>query len=224
MKLVYADYQLKVDLCENQVAVITIENPAVYSNVLQELWKQTHGETGKFILSDQGMIKPIAKWMECVMNPFAVDCNEKKIINRLYQELKEQADGVMFEDSMMLNREIVCYLEKLIFRVPYALEYDLDLNVAALLKCYDVRIVKDNESLLEKIVEYMKVSHQICNVQIFVFVALKQYLSETEIRQLYEFVLYEKIYLIIVDAHQEKRIPGEMHWIIDKDLCIIELR
>ena len=129
----------------------------------------------------------------------------------------------MCEDSMMLNREIVCYLEKLIFRVPYALEYDLDLNVAALLKCYDVRIAKDNESLLEKIVEYMKVSHRICNVQIFVFVALKQYLSEKEIRQLYEFVFYEKIYLIIVDAYQGKRIPGEMHWIIDKDLCIIEL-
>lgn len=41
--------------------------------------------------------------------------------------------------------------------------------------------------------------------------------------QLYEFVFYEKIYLISIESIFIKRLEGEKCWILDKDLCIIEM-
>ena len=57
----------------------------------------------------------------------------------------------------------------------------------------------------------------------YVFVGLKQYLPISELERLYEYVFYEKINLIIIESIYTPLINGEKGWIIDKDLCIIDL-
>lgn len=75
--------------------------------------------------------------------------------------------------------------------------------------------------------QYIKLMNQICGVEIFVIPNLKAYFSPEEIIQLYEFTIYNKIYLIVIEAiqtpHIEPHIEREKCWIIDEDLCIIEL-
>lgn len=56
-----------------------------------------------------------------------------------------------------------------------------------------------------------------------VFIGLKQYLTTDELKQLYEFVYYEKINLIIIESFHSPHIHGEKCWLLDKDLCIIDL-
>lgn len=223
MKLVYPEYQLEVSLRENQITILTIENPRAYARVLSDLWNQTQGAEGGFILSECEKILSISRELECIFNPFALDCNDKKVIHKLYQELKEQAEENLLLETTEINREIILYLQKLLVQVPYALNYEVDLELPALLKIYDVKVDSIGTGMLEKLVEYMKVLNQICHMRIFVFVGLKQYLTREELEKLYEFVFYEKIILCIVEAVQTPRINGEKNWLLDKDLCIIEL-
>lgn len=223
MKLVYPEYQLEVSLKENQITILTIENPRAYARVLSDLWNQTQGAEGGFILSECEKILSISRELECIFNPFALDCNDKKVIHKLYQELKEQAEENLLLETTEINREIILYLQKLLVQVPYALNYEVDLELPALLKIYDVKVDSIGTGMLEKLVEYMKVLNQICHMRIFVFVGLKQYLTREELEKLYEFVFYEKIILCIVEAVQTPRINGEKNWLLDKDLCIIEL-
>lgn len=223
MKLIHSGYQLELHLHENQITVLTIENKDAYRTLISDLWNQIEGGEGEILLSDGEKIKKISKEMELIFNPFGLDCNNRKVISKLHQELKGVSDEVLMQECAEVNRNIIEYLEKVVCLVPYAVDFAVDLDVNALLKMYDVRISCLGENLLEKIVEYLRTMNRICNVRVVAFVGLKQYLTADELEQLYEFVIYEKIYLICIESIYTKRIKGENSWILDKDLCIIEI-
>lgn len=223
MKLIHTGYDLEIVLRENQITVLSVENPQAYSAILRDIWNQTQGGEGDFILSDNEKMKNISKEIDCVFNPFALDCNDKRIITKVYQELKEQAGIYLVNEGAVLNGSIIEYLDKLLEHVPYALDYHMDFDVLNFLKLYGVKIDTCGGSLLEKIVEYLRVLSQVCSVKNFLFVGLKQYLTVEELKQLYEFVFYEKINLIIVESVHSQRVAGEKCWLLDKDLCIIDL-
>lgn len=157
MKLIHSAYNLEMTLRENQITVLSVENPKAYSAILHDIWYQIQGGDGDFILSDNEKVKNFSKEVECIFNPFALDCNDKRITGKLYQELKEQAGTYLVNESVKLNSNIINYLDKLIGYVPYALEYNMDFEISSLLKMYGVRIESFGECLLEKIVEYLKI-------------------------------------------------------------------
>jgi len=223
MKLIHTGYNLDVEIRENQVTVLSVENPKAYTTLLQDIWSQTQGGEGGFILSEGEEVKSISKVMECVFNPFAIDCNDKRIITKLYQELKEQSNESMLYEGLNLNAQIVSYIEELLNRVPYSLELNVDFDLVNLLKMYGVKVQSYGESLIEKIIEYLRVMNQVCNLQNYVFVGLKQYLETAELEQLYEFAFYEKVNLVIIESMHSPHVKGEKCWLLDKDLCIIDL-
>lgn len=223
MKLIHTGYGLEMEIKENQVLVLFIENRKAYCQLMQDLWNQVQGQEGNFILSDKMKQLKISREMECIFNPFSLNCNDRKIMNKLYQEVKEQADSLFQEESAKLNGEINCYLEHLLMQMLYALKYDVDFDAIGLYKLYHVEIDFSGETLLERIMEYLRVLSKICGVTIYAFVGLKQYLSEEELDQLYKFLFYEKINLVIIESLQMPLIYAEKGWILDEDLCIIEL-
>lgn len=223
MKLVNTYYNVELEMNENQITVLSVENPVAYTKIVGDFWHQINGEEGSFILSDAGKIKNIAKEIECIFNPFAVDCNNKKVISKLYQELKSQSESVLQEETLEINSHILGYLEKLIMTVPYSLKYNYDMDVNALMKMYDIQIDNQAEGLLENFVEYIKVVSRICGIKMFVLVDIKHYFTKEELQELYKSVFYEKIYLVIIEPVHTERLEGEKCWIIDKDLCIINL-
>lgn len=223
MKLVNTLYNLEFDLIENQILVLSIENHLAYSNILETLWKQYKGEGGDFILSDESKELKLSQKMECIYNIFNINTNDRKIITKLYQELTFQNDTLLQEESVLFKQELISYFDKVISTVPYSLKYNFDTDLSSLMKSISVEIDDDSDSLLEKTMQYIKLMNQICGVNIFVIPNLKAYFSTEEIIQLYEFTIYNKIYLIVIEAIQTPHIEGEKGWIIDDDLCIIEL-
>lgn len=223
MRLVNTYYDVEMDIVENQITVLTVENSTAYADIVRDIWRQSNGEEGKFILSEGEREKNISKELECIINPFTLDCNNKKVITRLYQELKAQAEGIMQEKTVSLNSDILKYLEQLLTTLPYNLKFNCDLDITNLMKIYGVELENLFENLLESIVEYIKVLSQICNINTFVFVDIKHYLSKEEIKKFYEFAFYKKANIIIIEPVRTARCGKEKCWIIDKDLCIIEL-
>lgn len=223
MKLVNTLYGLEFDLVENQILVLSIENHVAYSNILGTLWKQYKGEDGDFILSDGSKELKLSQKIECIYNIFNINTNDRKIITKLYQELTFQNDNLLQEESVLFKQELISYFDKVISTVPYNLKYNFDTDLSSLMKSISVEIDDDADSLLEKIIQYIKLMNQICGVEIFVIPNLKAYFSTEEIIQLYEFAIYSKIYLIVIESIQTPHIEGENGWIIDEDLCIIEL-
>ena len=223
MKLLHKEYGFELDVFENSISVLIIENAVAYAKIINDLWKQSNGDEGGFSLLEDDKTRNIAKDVECIINPFALSCNNKKIITKLYQELKDIALDKMQQETIDLNANFVSYIENLTQTVPYPINFQLDFDVSAILKSYNVVLAEQYESLLERIIEYIKVCRHICNIDIYFFVNLKCFLSEKEIFDLYEFAFYEKLKIVLFESIQSKTMDDENVWILDQDLCIITL-
>ena len=223
MKIVHKGFNLTMSLNENQVTVLSVENVHAYTEILRDIWNQVQGGDGGFIFSDKEKVIKISKAVDCVFNPFSLKCNDRKIINHLYQQIKEQADSFFLEDTMKMNTQLNQFMDDLLFQIPYALKHNQELDITNLLKLYDVEFECSAETVLEQVIEYLRIMSKICGINIYVFVGLKQFLSTEELKELYKFAFYEKIRILIIEPVHTPLIEGEKGWIIDPDLCIIEL-
>lgn len=223
MKLVNSDYDISISLKENAIHVLIIENQQAFRKMVGELWDESEGKEGSWILSDNNSPVQLAKSMMVVFNPYIIDANDKKVITKLYSELSELASEKYTMEVEAINSRIVGLFSEVTQDVPYFIDYKTDIDLQALFKMYNIKIDVEYNSLLERITDYIRAFHNICNIPVFVFINLKDYLSFEELKLLYEFVLYEKVHLILIEGHQSANVEPEKHLIIDKDLCIIDL-
>ena len=190
MRAIYTKYGIDFSLEENQIITLVVENPRVMNDMLRDLFKQTNGEEGGWILSEQDKIFPLDKISLLVDNPLTVDCNEKK-------ELSEQTKTISYEDYTQLNADIVSFLDRLLDTVPYHMEFEMNPDVSTLLKAYSVKIQFEGVETAETLIDYLRVLSTVCSIHIVWILNLKQFLTKEQVLQLYEFCFYEKIYLII---------------------------
>lgn len=223
MKLVHAEYGIEIELKENQILVLVVESPEKLSELIQELYLSRQGGEGKFLLSEADKLLNMGKFLELVVNPFAIGVNEKRIVQKLYQEIESQVQEQLVLETAEIHSRLISYLEEIAGKVTYPVIFDLEQNVLGLMKTYNVRLETESITMLEKLVEYFRLLHQLCRVEVIVCVNLKSYLSEVELRQLYETVFYEKIALILLENVQREKVDGERICIMDRDWCIIDL-
>lgn len=223
MKLVCSEYGLEIELEENKVQVLVIEKPEIALSMIESLWKQSNGDEGIFILSNKDKIHNVAKEACVILNLFDIDCNDRKILNKLYQELSLVAQVQMYEEEAEINSAIVGFLENLLQKVTYDLDIRYEFDISGLLKLYEVKIGGEGQNIVERIINYIRSMHQICHVSYFVFAHLKQYLSTEQLNILYEFAMYEKVFLILVEGIEREKVECEKYWILDKDMCIINV-
>lgn len=221
MKLISPKYGMEIALEENKIHVLVIEKQEIMLEMTENLWRQSKGSEGIFLLSEGDKIFNFSKDVCVILNLFAMDCNERKILNKLYQEILNVGIEEMNEQIVEMNGNVVSCLENLLGKIPYSLDMTYELDVMGLLKLYDVKIDDNSENMVEKIINYIRCMHQICHISVFVFANLKQYLNEEQILTLQEFVMYEKVYLILVESIQKSILECEKYWIFDKDMCII---
>lgn len=222
MRLIHSGYGINIEVCENEVNLLCIEQKKSFADLIQEILDQKNGKEGNFILSENDKIHNISKEVEIIINPFVLDCNEKRIQQKLYQEVYEQAVSNYLPETTELNAEIISYLEKITLSVPYDIIFDLEENIQGMLKIYGVRIEQQTSSLLEKITDYLKILVRMCRIKIFIFVNLKTYLDPEDLKKLYEFAFYEKLNIILIENQVIEKINCEKVCILDKDMCIIK--
>ena len=221
MKLINAKYDLMIDMRENKVDMLVLENAAIMSEIVEDLYKQTLGGEGSFILSVEGKELKFEKHFALIINPFAVNFNDKKIINKLFSELAFVGNEFVVEKTQ-INSKMIQLLENIIDNVQYDnLSYNLDFDWNNLFKLYDVKINNEFDALLEKMIEYIKVLSELCSVKVVCMVNIKSFLQDDEIERLYEMAFYYKIQLLLIESSEKKSILGENIYIIDNDGCLI---
>ena len=168
MTLLIPKYDLRIKIQENEVNVLCIENPDAYSYIIKNLWQQVNGEDGEMILSEGEKELKISKDMELIANPFAVDCNDKKILNKVYIELAENFKENYMMEMSDINTNIVNVLDELMSDFSYPLASDIEMDLIGLFKLYKIQMDMAKEDYVSYLLEYMKLKHRICKVNVFV--------------------------------------------------------
>ena len=122
-----------------------------------------------------------------------------------------------------MNQNIIDYFDLLISRSPYPLNFNFDIDEIGLYKLCHLEFQNDNEEILDSVTEYIKLFKSVCNIKLFIFVNLKSFLTREQYQLLYDTIKYEEVCLLDISNEHEYSIDDEKGYIIDKDLCIIEL-
>ena len=139
MKLVNSKYGLDIEFIENSVNVLVLENPMFMSDVIQDIISQENGMDGNFVLSNEQNIK-FEKDVMLITDPFHIDFNNKKIMNKLYSQLVDISKDLV-EEYNDINKTIVEVLEKISDGINYnCINYNLEFEWKELYKLYNVRI------------------------------------------------------------------------------------
>ena len=223
MRLVYPEYDISINIVENRTNILVIENPKVMSELLRELFCQAEGEEGKFVVSDNNGELNFAKAVHIVPNVFQLNCNERKIITRLYQLMEEMTTENFIQEGIQTNGEVSKFVNQMCSQVPYHLEFQNQFTPADYLKLAKVEFVHECDSLLEDIIQYIDIISQLFSPELIIFFHLKLFLPVNEIKQLYEYAFYHKIPIMIIEGNMSEKLPEEDIIIIDRDCCTIKI-
>ena len=225
MRLLHKDFKFVFEFRENERNLLIVENPKIFSNFIKELYQKDAEDASGFVLSEAETPISIRDNLCCIVNPLAVSLNERRLLGRLYDKLKKE---IMSSELLLENNKVLASLEKyavlILQNSDFELTYSNIIDVSSILKLLDIRFEDRQETLLDKLVGYIEVMHNLMGVRLFVFVHLLSYLSAYEMEKLYEYLQYQKIYSLLVESCQ----PENIDWysrvvIIDKDICEISL-
>ena len=151
MKLVHSE--LSGELLKDKTIFTEwiIESPELFARYLQELYGQYAKCEGKFVLSQDIKELDISKYVEIITDPFAVDLNGRKIINKLYTELNELSKTeMMYTKTLQLAQHIQEYLLDLESNTNHILQFNSEMDVTGLLKTMDVKIEDNTEKFFQR--------------------------------------------------------------------------
>lgn len=185
MKLVHKDFKFAFEFSENVRSLLVVEQPAVFWKIVKSLFADCSEEESRVILSENEIPVKIKDHLVCVVNPLAVSLNERKLLNRLGEILKKE---ILSSDLLIENNQVVAALENYAIRIIQSTDWDLTysdkIDVQSLLKLMGIQFYDNQEILIEKIIDYVKIAHELLDIKCFVFVHLLSYLSDYELEKL----------------------------------------
>lgn len=222
MKLANPEYNLCLELEENRPTFLIIENNILRFKLVEDIYNQCIGSEGGFVLSEDLQMLKMSKNAEIIINPFSIDVNSKKVLTKLYQEISDYCNENYYEEKERINGEIVLLLDKIMLNVPYNITTKFEIDIIEICKLYNVELENSGDTLIEKLLEYIKIVSQLCSYKLFILLNFSLYLTTNELQELYKFASYQKVYLLLVEYIMPLKLVNEKGYIIDKDSCIIE--
>ncbi len=221
MILAYSKLNLQMEFIENTVNVLVLEDPVQFSEIVYLLKSDEKVLESPFVLSESDKFLQISKEMEIIVDPFSLDFNSRKIQQQLYKEMEIVATEFDVEKAEV-NGRMLYLIEGIQERLQYQnIAYNLEFSWENLLKLYQVHFEPLCESLLEKLVEYIKIASNLLNLKVIGFVNLKLYLTKEQLHYLYEIAFYNKVNLLLIENIENTQLEEEKLYIVDKDKCLI---
>ena len=224
MMLSHITFECPLEISEGAISILRVENQRQLSEYISELKQQLDGNEGRFTLSEGGKELDISQWVCMVIDIFSIDVNERSILNKLYAKVNAEAYN---EHNYTFTSELMSHMERYICNIarqqPFPITFSEGMDLAGVFKLANFRFMLSEDSVLERICDFITISANYTKPKVFIFVNLKCFLSKDELEQLYLFASYGKHKLLLIEGVSSDTISSEKIRIIDVDLCEIDL-
>lgn len=201
--------------------MLVCENSQRFLQYCTDFLSQQKGVDGEFIIQDGDETQSFKKIGNVVFDLFNISLNDKKIITGLYKQLSQIVDDNLQQEYIQLAGQIVTFLDSLAGDSPIAVDYDLDFEIADILKATKLKPCEDDCTFIEKVVDYLDATANFCGVKLFVLVNARGYMTDDEFSELLTHVSYSTYEVLFLERMQFNRVKNETIRIIDNDFCEI---
>lgn len=206
-----------VSINEGEIATLVIENPIALRDTVNGIINSSP----ELVLSRNFSPVEISKYAEFITDMFDVDFAAKKISTKLNSEAERLSEDYPNETFSLLSA-VNDYAELISEQFDYPIKFSLVENTEKLIKLLNFSIDNENMSFSESILTYMEVCRNFFGKQLFIFLNLKSFVSDTEFELFCKNAAYEKFCVLLLEAFDCGRSSEyEKKIIIDNDLCVI---
>lgn len=99
---------------------------------------------------------------------------------------------------------------------------DINFDEDDLMKYLGIKLVDNDEVLVERVLNYIKASIELRGVRVFVFYGLVDLLDSKELYNLLKNVLYLGVKIIDIESKMIDKNQFTSKYLIDNDLCLIK--
>lgn len=210
------------DMLENNNSImIIIENKKYFYNFIIDL-QLSYSEINSIKLFDEKEKElKNTDYIEVIPSIFTMDINNKKNISALLKIIKTSNKELIQNNLIDINNKLEQFSNHLKLETDITFESSVDFSDDELLKALNIYIDCDKQSLLEMIYQYIKVTYELRNIKIFVFISLLDYLDDGELKLLIKNCTFLGVILINIEIKDNNFVGFHKKFILDKSLSLI---
>ncbi|HPY98931.1 MAG TPA: type II-A CRISPR-associated protein Csn2 [Clostridia bacterium] len=223
MILVNRNLNTPISIHEGLPNILVVENKHLFFKLVDDLVKQSEGNDGEWILSEDSKIYSINKTVNVIVDYFHLNFNSKPILSKLYSNLKDiSTQGDFYVDTISLKQTIAEYFEKINSEVMLPIEFSTDFDITNIFKILDVKLSEIDAELVENMNIVLHILRELTGNKLTVLVNFLDYLTEEEIEVFYRDLNYNKQSILLIERKWNRiKRENEKIFIVDDDLCEI---
>lgn len=200
--------KINIDYIDNEIIItddtifnIEIENKTYFYRLISEFNAIANGELVENInfVDKYNNELTLLNRIDLYIDYFNIDFNSKKVINSLYKTLKNNLNE---ENKIKINNyysKIKNILSKTFIDYNLSLVINDEFDLEMLFKMLKVSI-KNKDNLFDNLLLLIDIN-SIFNInELLVFINLKQYLTNEELKEFYKYSLYNNVKIILIDS------------------------
>lgn len=216
---------LNINFLENNIiisneyiSVLEIENKKTFYRIVNLLNKFSLGETIEEIdfyveNEEKNNIK-----INLFLDYFNWNLDSKKTNNELQKNIIDKLDDEYILELTKIYKKLYNTLNKMLLEVELPLEITQDFDINIFIKNMKVTLQQKNE-LLDNLLLIIDITNILKLNDLLIFVNLKQYLSTTELIELYKYSIYNNIKILLIDSQTYgPTLEFEKKLIVDENL------
>ena len=216
---------LNINFLENNIiisneyiSVLEIENKKTFYRIVNLLNKFSLGETIEEIAfyvenEEKNNIK-----INLFLDYFNWNLDSKKTNNELQKNIIDKLDDEYILELTKIYKKLYNTLNKMLLEVELPLEITQDFDINIFIKNMKVTLQQKNE-LLDNLLLIIEITNILKLNDLLIFVNLKQYLSTTELIELYKYSIYNNIKILLIDSQTYgPTLEFEKKLIVDENL------
>ena len=221
MKLIYPEITGVFPFTPGRFPSAVIENAGLFYRFVDDLCRQSRGETGTAVLSANDVPIPISGNLDLLADFFPFEINRKTLVNKILAKLEKQSSEPEFYER---TQQILARIEHLIYDLAFQNDLELEigkLSAASLLKSAGIALKEDYPDPAEKLLVYMDLMNSNGFASVFVLVNLRSLLDDATMELFTDTCCRQGHHIFLIDSKVCLKLSREDRLIIDNDLCEI---
>lgn len=190
----------ELEITTDKVLALEIENKKYFYRTVSGLYSLSRGETvDEFQLYDSSMSEIKNPNILIINDFFNIDLDSKKISTELHKNIISEIDEKMMQELVRDYKKIYSSFNKILHNIDLPLTMIQDFNPEVFIKTLKVSVERKDE-LLDNLLLLIDIEKNLNINRALFFINLKQYLTNSELVELYKYSIYSSVPIVLIDS------------------------